>query len=80
MFPSKSTSVSVNEKPSKVWFPVFKILIVKVKVSPTPILPSLSLSVASTVLVTVSDGLAGIIVSIFSDDAVMVPDWASSVP
>ena len=53
---SKSVKVSFKEKSLSVTLPVFKIAIVKARVSPTPILPSASLSDALTVLVTVMDG------------------------
>ena len=56
MLDSKSVKVSFKEKSLRVTLPVFKIDIIKARVSPTPILPSPSLSVVLTVLVTVIDG------------------------
>jgi len=53
---SRSVKVSFKEKSLRVILPEFKIDIVKARVSPTPILPSASLSVVLTVLVTVIDG------------------------
>ena len=48
--------MSSREKSLRVTLPVFVIDIIKARVSPTPILPSPSLSVVLTVLVTVIDG------------------------
>ena len=53
---SKSVKVSSREKSLRVILPVFKIDIIKARVSPTPILPSPSLSVVLTVLVTSMEG------------------------